>query len=147
MEESHVKVAVLEERVTSIAEVFTRLESAIEKISDVSVDIKQMLAVHDERIASLDDRLSRTKDHTITLTETITKDAKDTVQRFHSLEHRIISGQNDLKQIFTAHVDENDKRIKTLENWRYVLVGMFLVIGTLFTLFAQNSVTITRNIP
>lgn len=158
-EDSHmVKVAVLEERVTSIGEVFTRLESAIEKISDVSVDIKQMLAIHEERITLLDNRVSRTKDQTTTLAEAMAKDAKEQVERVHDLEarilnsqnsseHRIVTGQEDLKKFFMGLTDANERRIKTLENWRYVLVGMFLVFGALVTLFAQNSITITRLVP
>ena len=165
IKDSHVKVAVLEERVTSIGEVFTRLESAIEKISDVSVDIKQMLAVHDERITFLDERLQRTKDQTILLTEHMARDSREQIDRIGALkqevrdletkildhqntsEHRIMRGQDDLKKYLSEHITANDRRIKTLENWRYVLVGIFLVLGALVGIFAQNSITITRAIP
>lgn len=161
MDESQVKVAVLEERVVKVAEVFTRLESAIEKISNVSVDIKQMLAVHDERLGYLDDRIQRTKDQTLLLTENMARDAKEQSERIadmreelheveskllegqNSLEHRILRGQKDLGESLITHIKNDEKRIKALENWRYVLVGIFLVLGALVGIFAQNSVTIT----
>lgn len=47
---SDVKLAVLEEKVFSMVEVISKLDDTIEKLSDLSVNVSKMLAVHEEKL-------------------------------------------------------------------------------------------------
>jgi Zn-dependent oligopeptidase len=53
MEDSRneIKVAVLEQRVEDFSAVLSKLDAAIEKLSEVNSNVSRMLAVHEERIS------------------------------------------------------------------------------------------------
>ena len=48
------KVAILEEKLHSTEQLMQRIESAIEKMSEVSANVTKMLAVHEQKIESND---------------------------------------------------------------------------------------------
>lgn len=48
---NEIKVAVLEQRVDDFSAVVTKLDAAIEKLSEVNSNVSRMLAVHEERIS------------------------------------------------------------------------------------------------
>ena len=82
------KVAVLEERITVYEQMMSRIDSAIEKISETNQNISKMLAVHEESIeqsaksdaiimAMIDDvKKNGTKEHTELRTKVETLEAK-----------------------------------------------------------------------
>ena len=49
-ETDSVKLAVLEEKVFNMLEVISKLDDTIEKLSDLSVNVSKMLAVHEEKL-------------------------------------------------------------------------------------------------
>jgi hypothetical protein len=75
MSEELVKIAVLEQRLMDFANIVTKIDDAITKLSDVNANITKMLAVHEERIEQcnksdtliikmIDDlKISNDKDH------------------------------------------------------------------------------------
>jgi hypothetical protein len=89
-------------------------------------DIKELHS----RITTVNRELSAN----IITTETKILEKQDTA------ETRILEGQKELKDYFVKSHASLDRRVKTLENWRYVLVGIFLVVGALITFFSQNSI-------
>ncbi len=46
----NIKLAVLEEKLGNMVEVISRLDATIEKLSDLSVNVSRMLAVHEEKL-------------------------------------------------------------------------------------------------
>jgi hypothetical protein len=50
MSEDLIKIAVLEQRVIDLKEVVLKVDDAIEKISQVNINITKMLAVHEEKL-------------------------------------------------------------------------------------------------
>ena len=75
------KVAILEEKIHSSEQLMQRIESAIEKLSEVNANVTKMLAVHEQKIESNDkvdailftkmDQLKdkMDKDHTVVLSK------------------------------------------------------------------------------
>jgi uncharacterized membrane protein YukC len=49
-EPDNIKLAVLEEKLINMVEVISRLDATIEKLSDLSVNVSKMLAVHEEKL-------------------------------------------------------------------------------------------------
>ena len=45
-----IKLAILEEKVINMLEVISKLDTTIEKLSDLSVNVSKMLAVHEEKL-------------------------------------------------------------------------------------------------
>lgn len=48
---SNIRIAVLDQKVEDLKIVVVRVDSAIQKISEVNINVSRMLAVHDERIS------------------------------------------------------------------------------------------------
>ncbi len=46
----NIKLAVLEEKLVNMVEVISRLDATIEKLSDLSINVSKMLAVHEEKL-------------------------------------------------------------------------------------------------
>jgi chromosome segregation ATPase len=81
MPEDQIKIAVLEQRVEDLKEFVLKVDDAIEKISQVNVNLTKMLAVHEEKLDAreksektlnqkIDDIYSRMqKDHSNVLEE------------------------------------------------------------------------------
>lgn len=89
MSEESIKIAVLEQRLMDFANIVTKIDDAITKLSDVNANITKMLAVHEERIEQcnksdtliikmIDDlKISNDKDH------------KEVVDRVETVESKL----------------------------------------------------------
>ena len=67
------KIAVLEERLSVYEQMMSRIDSAIQKISDTSQNISKMLAIHNEKI----EQCNRTDNLIVSMIEDIKKTSKE----------------------------------------------------------------------
>ena len=120
------EVALLKKEVSDIKVIFSRLDIAIEKITDVSTCVNRMLAVHEEKIANAEEAQMRAN------TE-FTHDIKE-------LHSRVTSNYKELTEMMQLHHKEqalhiqqlqNDLngRVGILEKWRWLIIGGSIVIG------------------
>ena len=120
------EVALLKKEVSDIKVIFSRLDVAIEKITDVSTCVNRMLAVHEEKIANAEEAQSRAN------TE-FTIDIKE-------LHSRVTSNYKELTEMITLqhkeqalHIQQlqNDLngRVGILEKWRWLIIGGAIVVG------------------
>jgi len=120
------EVALLKKEVSDIKVIFSRLDIAIEKITDVSSCVNRMLAVHEEKIANAEEAQMRAN------TE-FTNDIKE-------LHSRVTSNYKELTEMMQLHHKEqalhiqqlqNDLngRVGILEKWRWLIIGGSIVIG------------------
>lgn len=113
----------IETKVGVLESVVSRLDTSIEKISQVSTDIGKLLAVHSERI----NQLERSTDRRV-------NDTKEILTKLEavelSLEHKI---QNSIAELTKQYKLEHESiksdtkklatKIETLETWRWFVVG------------------------
>ena len=120
------EVALLKKEVSDIKVIFSRLDIAIEKITDVSSCVNRMLAVHEEKIANAEEAQVRAN------TE-FTHDIKE-------LHSRVTSNYKELTEMITLqhkeqalHIQQlqNDLngRVGILEKWRWLIIGGAIVVG------------------
>ena len=120
------EVALLKKEVSDIKVIFSRLDIAIEKITDVSSCVNRMLAVHEEKIANAEEAQMRAN------TE-FTNDIKE-------LHSRVTSNYKELTEMMQLHHKEqalhiqqlqNDLngRVGILEKWRWLIIGGSIVMG------------------
>ena len=120
------EVALLKKEVSDIKVIFSRLDIAIEKITDVSSCVNRMLAVHEEKIANAEEAQVRAN------TE-FTTDIKE-------LHSRVTSNYKELTEMITMqhkeqalHIQQlqNDLngRVGILEKWRWLIIGGAIVVG------------------
>jgi hypothetical protein len=89
MSEEVVKIAVLEQKLIEFGNIVSKIDSAIEKLSEVNTNITKMLAVHDERIEQChktDSILTRMIDD---LKKENEKDHKEVCDRIDTIEIKI----------------------------------------------------------
>lgn len=112
-------VEILKRDIDNINSVLEKLDSAIDKIADVSTGINQILAVHQ------------------TKQEATAKDVE-------ILHQRITDGENEIKEDFEKYhlqikelFDKMDKRIGVLERWKWYIMGTSWGIGFLIATVLQ----------
>lgn len=130
--------------ITVISTVVERLDIAVEKLTEVSHSVSQMLAVHENRI----DQQEKVSDQ---LSELIERRREETEENIKILHKRITEGEKELRYDFDKKNeeilkeirlmrDENSKqhtsvseRIIKLEKWIWVVSGGGFVVGFLLS--------------
>lgn len=145
------EIAVLKSDVNRMASLFEKLDTAIERMGDVSNNIARMLAVHEERITRqefLDEEI-----HTLVekrkqelqgdikeLHSRITTTTRELSEDINDIEQRIMSamtyGMADIKKCITEEnkilaeqLKVQEKRITELERWKWFIMGGSIAVG------------------
>lgn len=118
---SNSKVAVLESKMQGYERYFEKLDESIEKLSEVSMGIKEMLIKHEGK---LEERV---------LTEETLSYRLEIIKKESHEEHTELSGK----------VEKIEKKIDELMKWRWTAAGAILVIG----LFIGHAIPGVKPIP
>ena len=116
----------LKKEVQDMKQIHTRLDTAIEKLTDVSSCVNRILAVHEEKIARQEDDIVSNE-----------KEIKDNIQDLHSRitsnykELTVLINQHNLKDEERFHKlkSELSSRVGILEKWRWIIIGGSIVAG------------------
>ena len=130
------EVQLLKREVEDMKVIHGRLDTAIEKITEVSNCINRMLAVHEERLSQQEEAQHRAE-------QEFTADIKELHSRITTNTKEIMTAAaeqhaNQNREIQKLH-NEINLRIGVLEKWRHVLIGGSIVIGFLLHKFIQFS--------
>ena len=126
-------VEILKREVADMKLIHGRLDNAISKITDVSNSINRMLAVHEEKLASQEDAISRQEQDTVERKREFEKDVE-------IIHERIKNTKDDLSEMMSKQHEEQSQainsikkdlkdRVGVLERWRWLLIGGCIVIG------------------
>ena len=126
MSDLNTEVQLLKKEVSDMKMIYSRLDKAIEKISDVFNSINRMLAVHEEKISQQEEVQIRTE-------QEINNDIKE-------LHSRISTNTRELMNLMSEqHKEQTDKmtkleielqgRVGVLEKWRWIIIGGSIVAG------------------
>ena len=126
MEDINTEVALLKKEVKDIKFIFNRLDTAIEKITEVTTSVNRMLAVHEEKISQQEEASSRAN-----------KEFSNDIKELHS---RITTNSKEMRDMITkyqieqaAHIEnlrtDLNGRVGVLEKWRWLIIGGSIVIG------------------
>ena len=127
----------LKKEVQDMKQIHTRLDTAIEKLTDVSSCVNRMLAVHEEKLARQEDDIVSNE-----------KEIKDNIQNLHSRitsnykELTVLINQHNLKDEERFHKlkSEFSSRVGILEKWRWIIIGGSIVAGFVLHKLLQFSV-------
>ena len=124
METTDIKVEIegLKKDIQNVTNLNSRIDNAIEKLTDVSTDIKQMLAVHQEKISRQEqidevifDKLKERAGEIDTIHRELTKEIQHVEKRL-------------LVEIKQVRLDLTS-RVGILEKYRWIILGGAIVIG------------------
>ena len=123
-----------------------RLDNAITKITDVSNSINRMLAVHEEKLASQEDAISRQEKDTVERKQEFNKDVEIIHERIRTTKDELstmMSKQHEEQSTAINSIKKDLKdRVGVLERWRWLLIGGCIVIGFIIHKMMNFSITI-----
>jgi len=126
MDNIETEVALLKKEVSDIKFVFSRLDVAIEKITDVSSCVNRMLAVHEEKIANQEEAQTRANNEFTTdireLHSRVTTNYKELTEMIQKQHREDAINQQKLR-------DDLNSRVGILERWRWLIIGGAIVVG------------------
>ena len=99
-----------------------RLDVAIEKLTEVSSDIKAVLAVHEAKFENQ---------------ESINATYYDQIEKLHhrigDLRDETIGSRKELKTYWDKRFKDIDTKLTAIERWRWLVVGAALFAGFMFS--------------
>ena len=130
-------VAILKKDVDDLKDIHRRLDSAIEKIAEVSQSLHTIMAVHEEKLARQEDTLDhqekKLQENIQELHSRITTNSKETFQHIAETERRIVSAMDEhnkkTNEEFRKLHSEISNRVGVLEKWRWLIIGGSIVLG------------------
>lgn len=114
MSEEIVKIAVLEQKLIDFANIVSKLDSAIEKLSEVNTNITKMLAVHEERI------------------EQCNKSDNLLIKMIEDLKHE---NEKDHEEV-TSRIDNLEIKVEEIAKIKWMTVGTGVMLAVLATAFS-----------
>lgn len=122
MSEELIKVAVLEQKVMDFANVVSKIDDAITKLSDVNANITKMLAVHEERI------------------EQCNKSDNLIIKMIDGLK---VDNSNDHKEV-VERVEEVERKVEEISKFRWMAAGVLAIlvfVAPIVTNYISNSIS------
>ena len=131
------EIALLKREVDDMKQIHVRLDTAIEKIADVSSSLHTIMAVHEEKLIrqeeALDEQEKKLTENIMELHSRITSNAKETHTTMSDMERRLVDQMNEHSKIEEEHFrrmrEELSNRVGVLEKWRWLIIGGSIVIG------------------
>jgi len=135
------EVELLKREVADMKGIHVRLDSAIEKIAEVSSSLHTIMAVHEEKIIrqeeALDEQEKKLSTNIMELHSRVTSNAKETHHAMGEMERRLVDAMNEHNKRETEQFqnlrEELSSRVGILEKWRYLIIGGSIVIGFALT--------------
>lgn len=98
----NIKLAVLEEKLGNMVEVISRLDTTIEKLSDLSVNVSKMLAVHEEKLEFTRESIAETVRDIEELEDKFHGKIDETITRVNILERKVWMGMGGISLFFVT---------------------------------------------
>ena len=117
-----VQLAGLKQEIENINSIHNRLDTAIDKLTDVSTSIKSMLAVHEEKL-----------DQSEKVDEVIFNKIRERADELDKVNQELTESINLTEKRLMCELksirNEINDRVGVLEKYRWIIVGGAIVIG------------------
>lgn len=119
-----IKIAILEQRVADLKEYVLKIDDAIEKISEVNVNLTRMLAVHNEKLESRQVAENTINDKIDGITKKMEKDHENVLHEMQKMGNTLEKVETNLEERLTKIEAEQTKI--NLKLAIVIFAGMFL---------------------
>lgn len=131
-------VELLKRDMHQLNDLFGRLDVTIEKLSEVSSNLVKIIAVHESKFQHYENNQSQTQNGIELIFERL-EDRKDDIQavkeecrkEVEKTYDEILEEIKETKQIMSNSIKDHDDRIKSLEKWKWMLLGGGFLLGTI----------------
>ena len=126
-------VELLKKDIHQMSGLFDRLDTTIEKLSEVSSNIGKILAVHESKI-DRQDQISKEILHMLEIrrkeidndNEQLEKDIRLEIKESHNI---LLNEIKELRNAQNKNHEEVSKRLTVIERWRFLIIGGAAVVG------------------
>lgn len=115
----------------ALERVVEKLDDSIEKLTEVSNNVGKLLAVHDQRLDTIEKDTTRNEDDIRDIHYKIDGMVKDITLKIDESMRASAEGHAKIQHAMEEKVKTLDARVKVLEIWRWLVIGGALVIGWL----------------
>lgn len=130
MAQVETEIELLKREVSDMKQIHVRLDTAIEKIADVSSSLHTIMAVHEEKLMrqeeALDGQEKQFRENINELHSRISNNADKSTKQMNDMEKRI---SEELQKIR----EELSDRVGILEKWRWIIIGGSIFAGFIIT--------------
>lgn len=130
MAQVETEIELLKREVSDMKQIHVRLDTAIEKIADVSSSLHTIMAVHEEKLMrqeeALDGQEKQFRENINELHSRISNNADKSTKHMNDMEKRI---SEELQKIR----EELSDRVGILEKWRWIIIGGSIFAGFIIT--------------
>ena len=134
------ELAIVKNEIGQIGHLFSKLEITLEKITNVSTNVSQILAVHERRLHETDLQFesvknimeigdSRVKEDIKDLHSRVTSTSREVEEKMTREIEKVLHAIQDLKTHMLEKNTKLEERIETLERWRWIMVGILIAAG------------------
>jgi chromosome segregation ATPase len=131
-----------ESQVQVLESVVSRLDTNIEKLTELGNSISKLLAVHDSRLASLEKDNDKAEESIKDIHSRISTISREICDKIDSVEGMIetklaqsaensTKQHNEIKNDIETKINVLSARVGVLETWRWIIIGGATVIGFL----------------
>ena len=135
-------IAVIKNEVSQFGQLLNKLETALDKIADVSNNIGQILAVHEQRLKDgevhfdemrkdMDEAEDKFDDEVKDLHSRLTTNTREIEQKMSNEIDKVLEAIKDLKSHLGDKQSKLEDRLTALERWRWILLGIVLAGGVI----------------
>lgn len=138
----------IESEIEVLKSVVNKLDSSLEKISEVSNNIGRLLAVHNERLDQLEKVSDQRNDDIKELHSRITTQTREILDKITALEKNMEDRMRDsakaakeqheaIQKEIQADIVKLDDRVESVERWRWYITGAAALAGYIIGNFAD----------
>lgn len=128
-------IALIQKDVKQIEHIFLKVDNAVSQMSEVlktTAVQEKMLENNEKRIITLEENLKRRGDQEDEFRKEFNKkfeEMKEAEQKERERRHReLLDSIEKMNKNMTEKIDQQDKRIQSLENWRWYIIGISAVV-------------------
>lgn len=125
MDNEAVKLAVLEQKFADFINIVNKIDDAIGKLSEVSINVGKMLAVHEERI-----------EQTMKTNDVLIKMIQDLKKENDFVHEKTIKRVTQIEENLQENIDSLQKKYEDVSKIKWMTVGCGIVIAVLATAFS-----------
>tara|TARA_B100000927_G_C16461122_1_gene467880 strand:- start:35 stop:496 length:462 start_codon:yes stop_codon:yes gene_type:complete len=130
------EIATVKTDVAALGHMLAKVEQAIGKISETHQEMGKILAVHEERLDTQEkERMQRRKESDNAVKELhsrISTGSRETQAHIAQSEDKILKAVEALRIEINKEQDHMEERIRKLEQWRWILIGILVAVSALF---------------
>jgi chromosome segregation ATPase len=141
------RVAILENQSVQLGAILSKLETTIDRLTEVSTSLKEFVVVHDHRLGQIEshgrevtnalERRRRETDDQIEEIQHTVQSMDVTLQRHMRAEEEMMKGTNNSLNRIENNQSDVRERVELLERWRWQMAGGLAVLTAIFSLIAN----------